>query len=234
MINSRIFSKYLKSLNKDVRGEVIRDGKLFLIHFNKNGNKLTTRSKEVAVSFKSQSVLNKGEIDNLKHKDTKLSFPIKVGFNPQIFGLEKFYFYPDQDAADLAKELENKGMIIPRRVFTSSFRHDLELNHKKKSVLIEITRKEVSPIYQANFKHQSAGGNIRAHIFDVYHRCVIDKIKGKNSKVGFVIISKGWKKIKHIYSIVEECKLVGCHILFSDFKEGWAVEESKKILETIR
>jgi len=236
MINSRILSKHIMSKGNNVKANICRDEGLFVVDLDKKGNKLSAlREKETTISISSK-ILYKQEIGMLKKEETKFSFPVKVIINTKQFGLNKYFFYPDKDAAKLAYELERLNIKIPNEIMTPhSFDHDLEFNYNSKKIIIEITQKLVSSIYEANFKHQMIGGNIRAHIFDIYRKCVLDKLLKKNKFIGFVILDSGWENIKHINEIIEECKLVNCHILFTKFSDkDWKNLMAKKILNIIR
>jgi len=232
-INSRILSKYLKSQNKKIRGTILRSGDLFFLNFDKKGNIVRPTEKHIEISISGTNLLNKNEILNLRSINTKTSFITKIAVNLKQFNLDKYYLYPDKDAARLAYELEKLGADIPNRIMTShSFKNDLEFEHKNKDLIIEITRRPLSKIYQANFKHQAVGGNIRAHIFDIYRRCVTDKMLKKNKTIGYTILSEEWKNVKHIKDIIEECGLVRCHLLFADFEnKNWAKKISREIMK---
>lgn len=233
MVNSRILARYLKLLNKKIRGAASRcNNYLFFLNFNEDGNIVTIREKEIVITISGNKLLNSIEISKLKNKDPRLSFPTKIIINPAQLSLDKYFFYPDKDAAKLAFELENLDINIPSRIMTSlSFDSDLEFNYKNKKVFIEITTRSLSTVYQANFKHQAVGGNIRAHIFDIYRKCVTDKILNKNDIMGFVVLSRDWQTIKHINTIIDECKLVNCHILFTSFlNQNWSKDIAKEIV----
>ena len=236
MINSRILSNYLKNLNKEIRCHVVRKENLFFLNIDKSGNLLMLRDKEVIISISGYKLLTKRDILFLKDDSTKFSFPIKIVINPKQFNIDKYYLYPDKDAAMLAYELEKLKVEIPKRLITVlSSRHDLEFNIDGKEIIIEITRHNLSSVYQANFKHQSAGGNVRAHVFDIYKECVTDKILNFNKKIGFVILQKNWGKIKHIKDIIDELKLVKCYILFIEFSEtNWAKIIAKEIIMKVK
>ncbi len=141
-----------------------------------------------------------------------------------------------KDAAKLACNLEKLGINIPDRIITvRSFKHDLEFNYKNKEVVIEITNQDLSEIYQSNFKHQRVGGNIRAHIFDIYRDCVTDKILNSNKKIGFVVLNNCWENVKHINEIINKCRLVKYYVLFANFlNENWAKYTAKEIINILK
>jgi len=232
-INSRILSRYLKSQNKKLRGNILRNEDLFILNLDKKGNILRPTEKHIEISIPGTNLLNKNEILNIRSRNSKTSFPTKIAVNLKKFNLDKYYLYPDKDAARLAYELEKLGVDIPNRIMTShSFKNDIEFKYKNKEVIVEITRKELSKVYQANFKHQAIGGGIRAHIFDVYRRCVTDKMLKKNKTIGYTILSKGWENVKHIKDIIEECELVRCYLLFTNFEnKNWAKKISREIMK---
>ena len=137
MINSRILSKHLTSLRTKFKGKVYRKKNLFFLDLNEKGNILQIRDKEITLCTKPNKVFSKREIEFLKNPNTKFSFPVKVVINPKQLNLNKYYFYPDKDAAKLAYNLEKLRIIIPNRIITShSFKHDLEFIYRGKNFII--------------------------------------------------------------------------------------------------
>ena len=231
-INSRILAKHLKSLRAPLKIIVNREKYQFHINFDSKGNSPQIRDKEITISISSKRLLTKAEISKLRNENNKNCLPIKIIVGLDKLNLNRFYFYPDKDSANLAKELEKLNLNIPNRIMTpKAYKSDLEFNYKNKKIIIEITRRVVSKkLYSSNFKHQHNGGNIRAHIFDIYRRCVNDKLKNKNKTMGFVILQKEWKEITHIKEIINELKQVNCHILFTNFQnKNWAKNISNDI-----
>ena len=228
IINSRIFGRYLSNLNNKIKVKVNREGNEFIVKKDDNGNLLKGEIKGPITCISKQLIYEKEQL-KIKNGD-KNSFTCKIIINPEEFSLSKYDLYPDRDAADLAQNLELLGMSLRKRIFTSSSSdHDLEVGIKDKEALVEITRTKLSPNKSSNFKHQPTGGNIRAHIFDIYRKCV-----SKKKNVGFVIISEEWKNTKHIIDILNDCKSVGCNILFTDFlNKNWARKTAKTIIKSI-
>src|SRR3989344_8634204 len=157
MINSRILVRHIRFLGKKINGNVSRYNRnLFFLNFNESGNIITIREKEIVITISGTKLLDVDEIIKLKNKNTKFSFPTKVIIKTSQLGLDKYFLYPDKDSAKLALELENLKINIPSRIMTPfSVNSDLEFNYKQKEVIIEITTRDLSKIYQANFKHQS-------------------------------------------------------------------------------
>lgn len=229
-INSRILAKYLLSLNKKFRASVKKKGNLFYFELNEGGNYLQMRKNEVIVNFLGNKLLDNDVVRSLKDPLKKNGFATLIFLVPSQFGLTKYDLYPDPDAACLARELERNGFRMPERIMTSSFDHDLEFRFGEVEVLLEITRTSLSRMSSANFKHQAVGGNIRAHIFDTFRKCVMSKLFARKTVIGFVILQDGWKNVKHIIDILGDCEAAGCYLLFIDFsQDDWPKIVSEEI-----
>lgn len=231
-INSRIFAAYITSKKDKAKVEAIRDKDLFIVYPHKEGNTFTPRKKELLTCISGLKLLEKNEREFLKTKENKSSFPVKIKILPSLFGLKKYYLYPDQDAAKLAYSLEKKGFRMPERIMTpQAFNHDLEFNFENFKVMIEITKTKPSDKKgeYRNFKHQPQGARIQAQIFDIYRECV------KNRSVfGMVIIDKNWKNYKHVYELIDECKKINCNILFVDFDKDWINQSTNFIINNVK
>jgi hypothetical protein len=235
MVNSRLLVKYLISKKKKNRVKVSRDKDLFVINLDKKGNFFNPREKEIVTSISGNILLKDMEKEQLKSNNTKFSFPIKIKLFPSEFKLNKYFFYPDKDAAKLAYELERSNIILPKRIMTpKAFDHDLEFDHKNKRVVIEITQITPRDSNYMNFKHQPVGGIVRAHIFDIYRKCVNSRLSNKNNIMGFIILHNDWKNFKHITKLIPEFIKLRCYIIFSEFRKDWNKKCSKEIINKIK
>ena len=234
MANSRLLAKYLFSRTKKIHVRVFRDNEFFVIKLDNSGNLFKPREKEIVTCISGRTILKDEEINTLKDKKTKFSFPVKIKLDPSEFKLDRFFFYPDKDASALANSLYKRNIELPERIMTPrAFDHDIEFNYKDKRVLIEITQVNVSKSKNMNFKHQPVGGNIRAHIFDIYRKGVNSKLSNKDDIIGFIIINKDWRKFEHIRKLIPELSNLKCHIIFSDFKKNWNEGCSDRIIEIL-
>ena len=230
-INSRILAAYISSKKDKTKVKTHREGDLFMIYPDEEGNTLRPRVKELVTCISGLKLLKKNEIKFLKSKENKSSFPVKVKISPKMFGLKKYYLYPDQDAAKLAYSLEEKGIEIPERIMTpQAFDYDLEFDFRRNKVVIEITKTKPSEKFgeYRNFRHQPQGARIQAQIFGIYRKCV--KSKGT---FGMVVVDKNWRNYRHVYELVEECRKINCHLLFVDFDKDWVKKCTNFILENV-
>ncbi len=223
MINSKRLSKHLSKIDKKNNVSVSREDNFFIINKNEEGNILKPRKRELVTCISGNILLSDTEKTRLISKKSKFSFPVKVKLIPGEFKLDKFSLYPDQDAAKLGRVLASKGIEISSRIMTpKAFDHDLEFIYKTKKVIIEITQTVPGKANNLNFKHQPLGGIIRAHIFDIYRKCVNSKLTGSNDNVGIIIIHKDWKNYAHIINLVSELEKINCFIIFTNFSKDWA------------
>jgi hypothetical protein len=234
MINSRRLSTVLSKKRMNVK--VTRQGNSFIVRKNNEGNILTLRTKELVTCISGSILLNDKEREKLKDNNTKFSFPIKVIILPQDFDLDKYSLYPDENAAKLARSLSLEGIKTPQRIMTpKAFPHDLEFIQDNKKVIIEITQARPSEDnYTYNFRHQAQGSSIRAHIFDIYRKCVNSTLAKENNLFGFVILHPEWKNHNHVFQLINEFKQVNCHIMFTNFDKEWQKRCSKDIINTIQ
>lgn len=234
MTNSRRLCNVFSEEDR-VKVTISREEGHFVIHRNSDGNILTRRSKELVTCISGKSILTASERETLTHKETKLSFPVKVKIFPEEFGIDRYQLYPDQDAAKLARTLSKKGVQIPKRIMTpKAFPHDLEFSYGDKKVVIEITQASPSVKNYLNFRHQPQGGSVRAHIFDIYRRCVNARLSKNNNIIGFVILDSNWKEHNHVNQLVPELEKINCHLLFTNFDSGWEKGCTEDLLRRIK
>ena len=235
MTNSRRLSNTLRQ-NSKIFVNVTRNQDFFYLSKMNNGNILTPRDKELVTCISSKELLTRDEIIQLKNPGTKFSFPVKIKLDPSEFNVDKFDLYPDQDAAKLARCLNSKSMTIPERIMTpKAFEHDLEFYLEDKTVIIEITQAKPSENnYSQNFRHQAQGSSVRAHIFDIYRKCVNSFIFKKSRNIGFIILHENWTKYQHITKLTDELKTLNCHLLFTNFDKEWEESISNRILKTLK
>ncbi|MBT4539563.1 hypothetical protein HOI26_01880 [Candidatus Woesearchaeota archaeon] len=234
MVNSR---RLCVSLVKQQVPKVIieREKEFFIVKKNKNGNVLKPRNKELVTCISGNRLLREEEKEKLTGEDTKYSFPVKIKILPKDFGIDKYDLYPDEDAARLGRALSKRGIIIPSRIMTpKAFPHDLEFMKENYRIVVEITQTKPSEQNNLNFRHQPSGGSVRAHIFDIYRRCVNAALSEKNDIIGFVILHENWQKHNHIAKLVPELKKVKCYILFTDFTELWEEKSTNQMLERLQ
>lgn len=230
MINSRRLCTFLSEKDQLSVG-ILRQGEFFVVRRNEKGNVLNLRSKELITCISGRALLSDEERKILTSKDTKFSFPVKVKLSPEEFGLDKYSLYPDEDAAKLGRALSIGKIVIPNRIMTpKAFPHDLEFLHHNKRVIIEITQVKPGKENYLNFRHQPQGGSVRAHIFDIYRRCVNAALSGEKNIIGFVILHKGWEKHNHVTQLIPELKNINCHILFTNFDQQWEEICRKEII----
>ncbi len=103
LINSRILAKYVKSSDKKLRGYAFRKKNLFFLRLDNNGNVINTNKKDISVCISGNNLLAEEEILNLKDRNTKLSFPVRVALYPKQFNFDKYYLYADKDAQGCGK-----------------------------------------------------------------------------------------------------------------------------------
>lgn len=234
MVNSKMLSQQILKYPKNIKVSVSRKDNLFIINKNEGGNLLKPRKRELVTCVSGNTLLSDTERNQLTSKKSKFSFPIQVKLIPQEFKLDKFSLYPDQDAAKLGRALALKGVEIPSRIMTpKAFDHDLEFNLRDKKIIIEITQTIPGKSNNLNFKHQPTGGNIRAHIFDIYRKCVNTKISGKNNIVGFVILNEKWETYQHITNLIPELDKLNCNIIFTSFGARWEENCTQIILDMV-
>lgn len=235
MINSRRLCMFLSGKNS-VSVAVSRAEEFFVIRKNDNGNTLRLKTKELITCISGRTLLTEQERKFLTAESKKLSFPVKVKIQPQEFGLDKYSLYPDKDAAKLGRALSEYKILLPSRIMTpKAFPHDLEFLYYGKKIVIEITQVLPSKVNNfLNFRHQPQGGSIRAHIFDIYRKCVNATLSGESNIIGFVILHKEWEKFNHIAELVPELKYIHCHILFTNFDHQWDENCAKEIMMRIK
>src|SRR3989344_4216516 len=198
MINSR---RLCTSLSKKdpVKVSVLREEDFFIVKKDETGNKLNLRTKELITCISGRAILNDQERKMLQGKATKFSFPVKIKLLAEEFGLDKYSLYPDEDAAKLGRMLSTHNIQIPNRIMTpKAFPHDLEFLHQNKKIVIEITQVRPGKENYLNFRHQPQGGSVRAHIFDIYRKCVKAALSGERNIIGFVILHEDWKNFNHV------------------------------------
>lgn len=234
MINSRRLCTFL--FKKDpISVSISRQEEFFIVKQNSKGNLLKLKTKELITCISGRALLSDQERKNLTNKITKFSFPVKVKLIPEEFGLDKYALYPDEDAATLGRILSTRNIIIPNRIMTpKAFPHDLEFLHENKKVVIEITQAKPGKENYLNFRHQPQGGSVRAHIFDIYRKCVNAALSGEKNIIGFVILHKDWENFKHIAELIPELKNIHCHILFTHFDRQWEEMCTKEIMTRLQ
>ncbi|OGI64017.1 hypothetical protein A2642_00570 [Candidatus Nomurabacteria bacterium RIFCSPHIGHO2_01_FULL_39_10] len=234
MANSRMLCNQLIS-QKPIKVKVTKEDNFFIIHKVLEGNILTIRKKEIVTCISGINLLTVEERSKLMNKEHKLSFPVQVKLFPSQFNLDIYSLYPDQDAAILARKLEEKGFNIPTRIMTpKSFDHDLEFIYANKRIVIEITQTIPGKNNYLNFKHAGLGGIVRAHFLEAYHNCVNSFLSGKKDTIGFIIIHERWKEYSHITKLIPEFSKVNCHIIFSNFKDNWEEITTTQIITEIK
>ncbi len=214
VINSRKLASWLLSRSKTkVNVARLQDG-TFFVRIG-NGNRLRARKKDL-ITYISCKLLTTEERRVLRN--IKRSFSTRLRILPSEFGIDIFDLYPDEDVAKVARCLNANGVAFPEHVMTPfNCTYDLEFTYKDVKVALEVTKLMTSKSKWLNFKHEGIGGNLRSHIFDMYKFCVDNVLIKRENACAFVIIPKIWHDVKHINELIDECRNIGCYILFTDF-----------------
>jgi len=182
-------------------------------------------SKSVGISV-SRKLLPTKIVSSLSNK----SIPIKIGIYLEDWGLsiKDLFSTESKEEGELAEELDKFGEIDKKNKF-EDFKADILFTKNNHILPIEITN--TNPYSTGKFKQNKRSGIKSSLILERLYFFIKWNISYKSPTV--LVINQDWLKFNWIRKEQEFMKRFNCHILFTDFKEGWAKEVSKDIVRLI-
>ena len=152
--------------------------------------------------------------------------PIKVGIYLDEWGvtIKDLFSTESIEEGELAEELDKLGEINKKNKF-EDLKADIIFTNNGLNIPIEITN--TNPSSNGKFKNSRKSGVKSSLIFERLYFFVKWNIIHKSPTV--LILNQDWKDFKWLKSELDFMKKFRCHVLFTDFKSGWAQKLAREI-----
>lgn len=178
-------------------------------------------SKSVGISV-SRRLLPEKIVSNLSNK----AIPIKVGIYLDEWGLsiKDIFSTESKEEGELAEELDKFGEIDKKNKF-DDLKADILFNKKGLNIPIEITN--TNPLSKGKFRSSRKSGIKSALIFERLYFFIRWNTLYKSPTV--LILNKDWEDFKWLKNEIQFMKKFKCHVIFTDFQDGWAKKVTQEI-----